>query len=172
MDIQIFDSTLKIKSKKTTLAFDPSEKVSRFDADAVVVTGEPSGISRVNNHRVVINGPGEYEVSGLKITGLKTTGDTMYELTSDSANVLVSKTSTLNSFSADKLGDYSIVILNVDEDLNQSVVTAMEPRVVVLFGEKNKDGAKVLGSENSSQVSKISLSEEKLPEELEVVLLG
>lgn len=173
MDIQIFDSsTLKIKNKKTTLAFDPQKNISKFDAEAIILTGDSYDTSRINGSRVVIDGPGDYEISGLKISGKGFLKDIIYELSSDNTNVLVAKSSVLNKLSSDKVGDYSIVILNVDEDLNQTVVTAMEPRVVVLYGANAKEGAKILGSENSSTVSKFSVSEEKLPEELEVVILG
>lgn len=173
MDIQIFKpSTLKIKSKKTTLAFDPQKHVSKFDADAVILTGKENDISRITNFRTVIDGPGEYEVTGLKISGLSSEGALMYELNSESSSALVSSASALNKVSADKLGDYSIVILNADEELNQTSVTAMEPRIVVLYGDKKEEGAKVLGASSSKESSKITLSEEKFPEELEVVLLG
>lgn len=173
MDIQIFDaSSLRIKSKKTTLAFDPQKSIAKFDADAIVLTGKDNDPSRINNSRLVISGPGDYEVSGLKISGKGSLEEMIFELSSENTNILVAKTSILNNLPSDKIGDYSIVILNADEDLNQSVVTAMEPRIVILYGEKAKDGAKILGSENSSPVSKISVSEDKLPEELEVAILA
>lgn len=173
MDIQIFDTaSLRIKNKKTTLAFDPSKNVSKFDADAVVLTGDGADVSRVNNSRVVIDGPGDYEISGLKISGIGSVSDRIYVLNSENTNVLVAKTSALNKLSSDKLGDYQIVVLNADEDLNQTVVTAMEPRAVVLYGEKKKEGAKSLGSNNGSTASKVTISEDKLPEELEVFILG
>lgn len=173
MDIQILDSqTLKLKLKKTTLAIDPKSKVAKFDADAVLVIDKDTDPSRVNESRVIINGAGEYEVSGLKISGLSSETDTLYGLSSDNSSILVAKTSSLEKISSDKLGDYQIVILNVDSDINQSLITAMEPSIVILYGEKKKEGAKILGNENAQSSSKISVSEDKLPEELEVMLLG
>lgn len=173
MDIQIFDNdTLKLKVKKTTLAVDPKPKVSKFDADAVLVIDSETDPTRVNQSRVTISGAGEYEVSGLKISGIKSEKDVLYGLSSENTGILVARASSLEKISSEKLGDYQIVVINADSDLNQSLITAMEPNVVVLYGEKRREGAKLLGKENASSSSKISISEDKLPEELEVMILG
>ena len=173
MDIQIFgNETLRIKSKKTTLAVDPKSTVSKFDADATVVMDKNSDPSRVNNSRVVLEGAGEFEISGLKISGIDSDNGIMYGLTFENTSILVAKASSLEKISVDKLGEFQIAVINVDSNLNQSVVTAMEPRVVILYGEKKKEGAKILGKENVSSLAKITVSEDKLPEELDIMLLG
>ncbi len=173
MDFQILgEESLKIKGKKVSIAVDPKEKIAKFDAEAIVATSKDYDQSRVSDYRVIVEGPGEYEVSGLKISGIKSDGSTIYELDSEGANILVTKASALENISTDKLDEYKIVVVNADSEINQTVITAMEPRVVVLYGQLKKEGAKKLGSESSSVSSKISLSEDKLPEELEVMLLG
>lgn len=173
MDIQIIDKdTLRLKVKKTVLAVDPKTKVTKFDAEAIVVMDKSYDSSRVNDYRIIFDGPGEYEVSGLKISGIKSDGDTIYGLTSDNVGILLAKASSLENVSTDKLGDYQIIIINADSLLNQKLITTIEPRVVILYGENKKEGAKLLGKENVSVSSKISLSEDKLPEELEIMLLG
>lgn len=172
MDIQIFgNDTLKIKSKKATLAIDPKSSIQKFDADAVLVIDKSSDPSRVNEARIILDGVGEYEVSGVKITGLKSK-ETMYVLSSEGIDAVIAKASSLEKLSADKVGEYKIVIINADADLNQSIITAMEPRVVVLYGEMKKELAKILGKENVLLSSKIVLAEDKLPDEMDVMLLG
>lgn len=173
MDIQILDNdTLRLKVKKTTLAVDPKSTASGFDADAVLIMDSSSDPSIINASRVIINGAGEYEVSGLKILGIKTEKDVLYGLSSENATILIARAGSLEKMSPDKMGNYQIIIINADSDLNQSLITALEPSVVVLYGEKKLEGAKLLGKENVSISSKISISEDKLPEELEVMLLG
>lgn len=173
MDIQLLGKdSLKIKSKKTTVAVDPRESVSKFDADAVLIIDKESDATRVNNSRITINGAGEYEVAGLKITGITTDGDLMYVLNSENVDTVVARASSFNKFSTDKIGEYKIAVINVDAELNQSLVTAMEPRLVVLYGDRAKEGARALGKESASVSSKISVAEEKLPEEMDVMLLG
>ncbi|MEK7160116.1 MAG: hypothetical protein AAB702_01385 [Patescibacteria group bacterium] len=173
MDIQIFDAdTLRLKIKKTTFAVDPKAGVAKFDAEAILIMDKSFNSSRINEYRIIIEGPGEYEISGLKVSGIKSDGDTIYGLSSESVGILLAKASSLEKISKDKLGDYKIVIINTDSDLNQTLITAMEPSAVILYGEKKKEGARLLGKENASISSKISISEDKLPEELEIMLLG
>ncbi len=173
MDFQILgEETLKIKGKKVGIAVDPKEKISKFDADAIISTDNSFDPSRVNDYRVIISGPGEYEVLGLKIAGIKAGDGTIYELISENTNVLVARSSDLENISSDKLDNYRIVIINVNSDLKQGIITAMEPSAVLLYGEKRQEGAKNLDGASSKSVPKISLSEDKLPEELEVTLLG
>lgn len=173
MDIQIFGpGSLKIKNKKTTLAVNPKTAIQKFDADAVIVMDKDCDANRINNFRVVIDACGEYEVSGLKISGMKTETDIMFVLTSGSVATLLAKASSLEKVSAQNLGEYEILIIDADTDLNQSLITAMEPKAVVLYGIKAKEGAKKLGKEAAVTSSKITLSEDKLPEEMDVQILA
>ena len=173
MDIQIFGvDSLKIKSKKTTLAIDPKPSIQKFDADAIVLLDKNSDVSRINNFRVVIDAVGEYEVNGLKISGVASEADIIYTIISDNIPVLIAKASALEKLSVDKVSECKILIINADSDLNQGRVTAMEPSVVVLYGLKAKEVAKNLGKENAVSSPKIMLSEDKLSEEMDVMLLS
>jgi hypothetical protein len=173
MDIQSFSGdSLRIKSKKTTLAVDPKTSIQKFDADAILLTGKEGDINRVTNYRVVISGAGEYEVSGLKIVGIKSEDDLVFTLISENVRMLVAKASSLKKISTEKIGDYQIIVINTDTDVSESVVTAMEPNIVILYGQKAKETAKALGKEGAAVSSKISFAEDKLPEETEVMVLG
>jgi len=173
MDIQLLGKdSLKIKSKRTTIAVDLKSALQKIDADAVLIIDKTSDATRVNGSRITIDGVGEYEISGLKVSGIKSDKDIMYGLSSETMDAIVAKASALEKIPADKIGEYQIAIINVDSDLNQSVVTSIEPRVVVLYGEKAREGAKVLGKEEVTKTAKITITEEKLPEEMDVILLG
>jgi len=44
----------------------------KTSADAIILSGERNAdISRVTDSRIVIAGPGSYEVGGIKVSGLK-----------------------------------------------------------------------------------------------------
>jgi hypothetical protein len=173
VDIQtIGENSLRIKSKKTTLVIDPKTAMQKVDADAILLTGEDSDVNRVTDYRVVITGPGEYEVSGLKIVGIDSEEGLVFSLISENVRTLVSKVSSLKKISTEKIGDYQIVIINADTDTSESMITAMEPSVVVLYGLKAKETAKALGKEDTATSSKVSFAEDKLPEETQVMVLG
>jgi len=173
MDIQIVgEDSLKVKSKKTTLAIDPKTSMQKFDADAVLLTGKEGDINRITNYRVVITGPGEYEVSGLKIVGIPSEDDLLFSLISENVRTLVAKASSLKKISTDKIDDYQIVVINADAEVSESAITAMEPSIVVVYGLKAKETAKALGKEDVVVSSKASFAEDKLPEETQVIVLG
>jgi pyrrolidone-carboxylate peptidase len=173
MDIQVLgEDSLRIKSKKTTLAIDPKTAIQKFDADAILLTGKEGDVNRITNYRVVINGAGEYEVAGLKIVGIKSEDDLLFCLISENVKMLVAKASSLKQISTEKIGDYQIVVINTDADVSESAITAMEPSIVILYGLKAKETAKALGKESVSVSSKVNFAEDKLPEETEVMLLG
>lgn len=172
MDIQAFGQTLKIKSKKTTLALDPKPSVTKFDADVILVTDKDYDASRINNYRLIIDGPGEYEISGLKVYGQSTGQGIIYSVLSENLNAIITKSSFLKGLSSDKIGEYQVVIINSDSEVEESKITAMEPNVVVLFGDRASESAKILGKENASISPKISVSSEKLPEETEIFVTG
>lgn len=173
MDIQIVgEDSLKIKNKKATLAIDPKTTIQKFDADAVLLTNKSGDVDRVTNYRVVIDGIGEYEVSGLKIISIKSDGSLIFSLISENVRTLVAKVSALKDISTEKIGDYQIVILDVDTEVSESAITAMEPRIIVLYGLKAREAAKALGKEEVSSQSKVSFAEDKLPEETQIMVLG
>lgn len=172
MDVQILGKdSLKIRTKKASLAVDPKAGITKFDADAILLLDKDFDESRVSDYRLIIDGPGDYEVSGLKISAQKSQG-IMFVLSSETAHAIIAKASTLNKEPADKIDEYPIVIINADEVINESIITATEARMVVIYGEKAKEGAKALGKENPSVTSKASFSEDKLSEETEIVVLG
>lgn len=172
MDVTLLDKTsLKIKSKYANFIVDPFENLSKISSDAIIVLSDKTDISRVIDYRVVIKAPGEYEVGGIKISGIDLEGSTVYGLTIDGIDVLLAKTSSISKIS-EKLKEYEIAILNVDSEINQSVVTALEPRIVVLYGEKAKESAKAMGKESVEVLQKFSAVEGKLPEEMQIVVLS
>jgi len=73
----------------------------------------------------------------------------------------------------DKAKEHEFAILNTDSVLSESIVTIIEPRMVVLYGDKTEESIKALGKDPSSiqRTKKLSIKEGQLPEEMEVVVL-
>ena len=173
MDVQVLSgNSLKLKIKKTALVIDPESSIPKTDADVVISFEEKPEASRVANARVLINGAGEYEVGGLKISSVKIGNSLLFSFGLENLEIALIKASSLLEISSDKIKNYEIVLVNTDSDINQSILTAMEPRVIVLYGEKMKEAARKLGKAGSAASSKISFSEDKLPEETEIYLLS
>src|SRR5258708_559462 len=91
-------SSLRLKGKKTTIIVDPFEKqkagisFESTEADGVVHTSKKAsylGSEGVKDFRVVIDGPGEYEVGGVGVVGMAMGGITTYYIKIDGIALLV-----------------------------------------------------------------------------------
>jgi hypothetical protein len=176
MEINILDKdSIKIKLKKVTFAVDPKAKTPKTSADAIiafdVVSMDPS---RITDSRVVIKGPGEYEVGGVKVVGIKSEQNLAYSFITQETSVVIGKVSTLAKM-LDKISEHKIAILNVDSELDPSIITTIEPSCLVLYGEKLEEGLSSLSKEilekKNESSQKVSISEEKLTEEMQLFVL-
>lgn len=153
------DNSLKIKGKKASLVVDPTPKMPKTSADVIVLLDPKSDTSRVEEYRLVVGDSGEYEVGGLKITGENKASGIYYGLSVDNAQIILAKVSTLEKFS-DASNEAEIAVLNVDSDLNESLIASLEAKAVILYGEKAKEGLKALGKNDLTATKKFSPAKE------------
>ncbi len=173
MDVYLLsENCLKLKIKKTNLVINPSSKTPKTEADAVISTTANFDLDRVKDFRLAINSSGEYEVGGLKISAIKDGEGLTFVFNSDGKEIVWADASTLSKIQSDKVKECAIAIINADTEVPQNVITAMEPRAIILYGEKAKEAIQNLGKDNVSSSSKVSIVEEKLPEETVVYLLS
>ena len=172
MDISfVFKNCIKLKGKKTSFIIDPQAGMPEISAEAVLLTGSAFDISRVPGSRLVINGVGEYEVGGSKISAVANTHDIIYRLSMDNLTVILGRTVDFSKLEG-KFTACDIAIINVDDQFSESFVASLGPKIVVLYGERTGTGAKKLGLNNITSVVKLSIVKDKLPEEMQVVALG
>ena len=172
MDVSFLDkNSIKIRGKNSSFIIDPTVKIQKVSADAVIFLKdieERSAVERVTDYRVIVKGAGEYEVAGTRILGTKSDGNFLYSFGIDNISVFVARTSGLSK--SQETGDYNILILNVDCDFKDTMVTSFSPSTVILYGEKAAEAVGMLGKK-SSKSQKFSVSADKLPMEMQVVLL-
>jgi hypothetical protein len=172
VDISIIEGNcIKFKGKKTTFVVDPAGKMPKTASDAIILLNgfDNIDISRVTDSRIVIDGPGGYEVGGVKISGVKTSKGTLYKLFIDDMVVILG---TAAEVKAEGYNNCQVAVVNTTGDFNESFVTALEPKITVLYGEKKIESAKALGAESVTPVSKFAIAKDKLPEKMETAVLG
>lgn len=168
MDIQLLPKgTIRIRGKTATLAVEPKETVS---ADATLILVKDRAFREVTDSRLTVLGAGEYEISGVKLTAFSYGKDLSFDIRIDGIELLLCKAETLSPSQAGSK-DYDVVLTSVDDSVSPSVVTALSPRVVVLFGQNASAAARDLGKQ-PLVVKKFYATKEKLPAEMEVVVLG
>ncbi len=172
MDVLLLSkNAIKIRSKKASLIIDPDKTMPKTPADCVILMDKESDVSKVSDQRLLVSGPGEYEVGGLKITGISFGGKTAYDLSDENvSDLFLARASAVENVS-EKVRDYSVAVINADAALNPTLITALEPRLLILYGEKAREGAKLLGKDEFTVSNKFSFTEDKLMEEMQVVVL-
>lgn len=175
MDVAILgdgDNVVKIRSKNASFVVGPVKTISKVRADAVFLLGNSKNTdsSQVLDQRIVINGPGEYEVGGVKISGIKVGNGIVYSLFLDSVQVVLGKVSDIARLQ-DNTPSCQIALLEADDDL-KSIVSKLEPKIIVLYGDKKMEVAQLLGKVGIQPVQKFTTTRDKLPDEMEIVVLG
>lgn len=177
MDISLLDKTsVKIKFKKVNFIIDPTSKIQKTNADCVLAFDQNNfDTGKLVDYRLVIKGPGEYEVGGVKVVGVKEGDGLYYSLIAGETAVILGKVGNLGKI-LDKLDEHRVAVLNVDSELNQSIITTIEPKYLILYGEKASQELSSLNKEvvekKTASSQKININEEKSPEEIELSVLG
>lgn len=176
MDIVLVQKDIiKIKGKHSSLVIGTPEAGAirtKTQADAVLLLERDGSFdfSKVENSRLFIKGQGEYEIAGIKISAFLTNDDLIYDMRVDNLDILLGATGAVKKVK-DKLKEEKIAIFYTNSSIDESVITAIEPNVAVFYGEKAEDAVKILGK-SAKHLQKYSTTLEKLPAEMEVVLLG
>lgn len=174
MDIALVGpKSVKLKSKKTSLVVNPATGISKTEAEAVILLGqyEDTNLSKVDGYRIVISGQGEYEVGGTKISAAKEDGGIVCLIDLDGVKVLVGEGKSIGKV-YEKIENCNVVVTYTNDEFDSSVLSKIEPNVILLVGDKKEEVAKSLGKDSPEKISKYSSTPDKLPEDLQIYLLA
>ena len=85
VDVSVLNkSSIKIRFRHSTFVVDPSSDIGKTTSDAIVLlNGTNSDLSKVADYRIVISGPGEYEINGVKVAGVRIDNGFVYNIIGD-----------------------------------------------------------------------------------------
>lgn len=174
MEVAILsEKTLKIKGKTSTIIIDPLSTISKVEAQGVLYSHPKESSfseSKIEGSRLAIEGPGEYEVGGVKVLSLKANGGLVFLVEVDTVKILVGSGSEILDVH-ENIESYHILVINADSEFNYSSLTSLEPKVLLIYGPKSGEVKKVLGKEALENSSKYSTTFEKLPGEMQLMVL-
>jgi hypothetical protein len=148
VDIALIRGTsIKIRDKKTSIIVDP---VLAGEADVVIATSSSCDPQKVKNYRVLISGPGEYEVGGVFIYGRRIKDSLVFEISNEEETVLFAPDYALSQLPRDTEG-YSTLLIRVEKGVDEEILQIFSPARFVLFG--NKEAAKLSNLETANKVS-------------------
>jgi hypothetical protein len=159
-------NAVKLRGKQATMVVDPVDAATPYQA-ALFLYGEgrPAGDS------VVISGPGEYEIGGIKVSGLKSTEGYSYSLTIDDLDVLVGSLQAISKLQH-KLKEHHLVLLLSEQEGDASFATGLATNAILLYGEKANDVLSKFAKDTINTMSKYQVTKEKLPPEMQTILLA
>jgi hypothetical protein len=161
-------SGLRIKGKRATFAVDPQEKSSY---EAVLLLNKSVDEIANTEDAVVIGGHGEYEIGGIKMSGIRVGTDIIYSMNVDGVNILLGNLSALEKMQS-KLQEHDIVVASCISSNSASFITSLAKNVIMFYGEKAAEVAMGFGKESVKTINKYSSTKDKLPAEVETILLA
>lgn len=164
---RISKTSLRIKGKNAVLAVDPREKL---ESNAALLLSRSFDRVNTTGSEIVINGPGEYETGGVKITGVINETDLAYSMDVDSVSILLGRLTTFEKLH-NKLKEANILVVNCDVITDASFLTALSTNVIIFYGDKATEIGREFGQENIKHLPKYVSTIDKLPTEVETVIL-
>lgn len=171
--VSVSGQSLRIKGKTVTTLVTPVLGKSKVAADVILFhnrSHEAVDVSAVEGLKLIVDGPGDYEVGGMKISAQRIGDDVIYSLFLDGIEILITKASTSEKMK-DGLKDCQIAVFLADAMAEQRVVTSLNATMTVFYGEQAVANAKAFGKEDAAPVAKVSVTREKLPTEAEIIVL-
>ena len=118
----------------------------------------------------MVSGAGEYEVEGVKISAFDLGTSIAYKIIVDNLEIILAKAEALKKMT-EISKESQIIVLYSDTVIDQSLIVGFSPSVVVLYGEKAVEIAGILGGKELNSVSKYQITQEKLPVDLQIIVL-
>jgi hypothetical protein len=161
-------SGIRIKGKQGVVAIDPADKANY---EATLLLEKSAEEVSHSDESLMITGAGEFEIGGIKMTGMRSEKDLLYSITVDGVEVLVGKLASLEKMQH-KLKDHHIVLVDCVDTGNASFITSLAEKVVMFYGAKADEISASFGKENVKKMNKFSSTKDKLPAEVETILLA
>src|SRR5258706_16105438 len=93
MDFAILtENGIRIKGKQSLILVDSSSTRAKAPADAIL---HLLSKNTPEDQTLLIQGPGEYETKGTKITGARTDGEMWYEIIMEGVDILIARATTI-----------------------------------------------------------------------------
>lgn len=160
-----------------------------------------SNLAAITDTSLKIDGPGEYEAKGVAVTSIQTYHDSkegaergknlVYNIEIDGLNVVHAGDLGQNTFEKEQLdaiGSCDILLIpvggtyTIDSKRATEIISQLEPKIVIpmhygIEGLKFpldpvENFLKEMGAENMEPIAKLTVTKDRLPEELQVVLLS
>jgi hypothetical protein len=152
----------RIKGKSRTVILDGDNK-----SEVVIKSEEADKIFK-------IDGPGEYETGGVSVIGIAHESKTIFVIEMENLRIahFMKLEQKLSQEQVEEIGEIDILIM--DLTLGMELAKQIDPWVVIPVsenGDKMIDFLKQMGKPDLPAIPKYSVTFERLPEEMQVIVL-
>jgi hypothetical protein len=162
--------SLKLKGKHATIVINPYDKSTAYNAALLIGSPAKSDL-KFNEEGVVIDGPGEYEAGGVKISGTRVDGLTVYSLNVDGVDIAVGDIAALEKLHQ-KMKEHNVLIVHANTVQTATFITTLATNASLFYGVNSREVVDSLAKEEKKVVQKYQITAEKLPAETETILLA
>lgn len=171
MEISVQNSNaLKIKGKHASVFINPQDKTANYNM-AIILGNSAKSSLKIRDDVVIIDGPGEYEAGGIKVSGIKADTTTVYSINIDNLDLVLGNREGLEKI-YQKLKEHNVALIYSDTPGNVSFATGLGMNSILFFGDSAKEAIDSLAKEGKKELAKYTIASDKLPAETETVLLA
>lgn len=165
MEVFKLINSLKIKTKLVNFLIDPdSDLKNGLDFDFYVLL---SKTLLFTNEKPVLKGGGDYEIKSIKISAFEKDGLVSYLIRIEGMDILFLDAEAINCKELIKECDVVIIKTKIKSKIDEQNLASFNTNMIILWGEYEESQI----ASNVKKIAKISISKDKLPQELEVNLI-
>lgn len=181
------NQTIYIKGKKESVLVNPTEQTgsSKLVGRIVAFTNKDFDSMGLSIEKVILRGPGEYEIGGVEVQGVNGgNGDSIYVFTIDgvTVGVLGELKEALSDKKQEKISSLDVMLISIkkNESISDKLILDWAKKwganylIPVGFDEPNEDLARFLDKadqEGKEGIDSLKVEKDELPDGMEVVVL-
>lgn len=128
------DSSIRIKTKTVEIVVDP-KGVS--DAEVNILTEDTGKVfERDEAGKLIIKGPGEYEVKGVTITGEDKSGDIIYRVNDGQYTIILAASSVVNKVVIEDDESVGAVVFRLNAKFDEGALGSLSSSLIILYGNE------------------------------------
>lgn len=178
-------AAFRIKGKTATVVTDPYAPAAaglkfpkHISADILTVSedhADHNAIHQIEGTAYVVNGPGEYEIKGVGVIGRKSGINTIYRIEMDGLSIvhLGNLDHPLSVEEVDSLDGVDVLMISVSGSA-VPVINEIEPSIVIPMRYNRDELAtflKEIGKDDVTPQPKLTVTKDKLPDQMQVIIL-
>lgn len=169
------------RRKKVGILIDPFGNLKSLTADIVILTNEPKDMPKISGEPFIIKGPGEYEIKGIFVDGIRMLAErkeskTIYVIEGEGMKICYWSASAKRDLSPgqlEKIGVIGILLIPIvgpgsfSKQEASKIISQIEPNVIIFIDHSIREGKK--GEEKIQSFLK-EMGLKSIQKEKEVVL--